>query len=265
MKLKRAAEHAFQDARDDQAIRVARPQFAEQCKAVMALVQNNPALEPLGTLFSNTAKAWQRGFAILRQISKGRAPHDLADVVVFLCMCRAFSELLDFHTASDHAKRFGDDLSRWSLLLNNHDKGAYKALALGLWRVDVDLGPPLPCGPVDEDLLQYAQSLVSSLADGMRDSFGGGATWQLGLDQSQLRWRKRQTELQADGTLPVPADPEPPDKVLEEETEPGERDLPFDYVSSTSTSVDPKLFLAVTGAIFAALLVFLVCKFASNS
>jgi hypothetical protein len=260
-KLEESSIHPRQDMRRHATTKMARPIFEKQREAVLALDQNEAAFVTLRAHFSSTAKAWQRGFASVRQLSRGFVPHEFADVVALLCLCRALSEVLDFHTDSSHQQKFKDDLGRWCLLLDDKEKDAYKKLALKLWEVDIDHSPSRPCGSVDEDLLEYARSLVSSLVQETRDFFCAGATDHLGLEQSQHRWRERRGVLQMDASVPAIVEPKPPDDGSEKHTDHRGWNSIYDHALSLSSPVGKLLVLVVTGAIFVGLLVFLVCKF----
>ncbi len=215
----------------------------------------------IGGQFSDHRKAWQSGIRTLRNISGGRLPQDVGEVMAFLCVCKSASETLDFFTASEYTSRFFADLRRWSILFDNPSNfDVYKDAVRRIWGHDLlATFDETSSYVLDESLLQYAQGLVSSLVGATSIviglTLGGRAD---GLTQSQQRWRERHASPPPPppNEDPESANPKPPD-ILPEEKSPLQREI---RNNDSSTHISAKLVLLMAGAIFAILLIFLCCK-----
>ncbi|KAK6359931.1 hypothetical protein TWF696_001057 [Orbilia brochopaga] len=124
-------------------------------------------LSPLG--------AWKHGLDVLRSILDWcYLPRGLDAVMCFLCICRAMSRLLDenihIHSTGQisnqqYREKFGRDLSRWSILLNERDRQLFKAATQDIWDADETANSP-QLSNLDHCLLfRTAQDVVSRLGD----------------------------------------------------------------------------------------------------
>jgi hypothetical protein len=258
-KLRRQREDSSRHQQNQPPVRITYERFIREYNNVLAILQPRASFIILQQLFADPARAWKCGIGTLRGISDGRLPQNLSEVIAFLCVCKAVSETLDFHTDSNYTTKFLDDLRRWAILFDTESEfRMYKDLVRDIWRVNLQMEfGESPSLDMDVDLLQYAQGLVSSLVHDAKDFIEPMSSSHHGLEASQRRWRDRQGLPPPFARIPEPFDRKGPDDTPNGSSHSLGREI-HDHISSTQVTL--KVVVIMTGAIFMILLVFLCCK-----
>jgi len=232
--------------------------FIEELDGICAAALLNPLFDPQRLTFSNYRQTWFRGVRLLSRISDSELSKDLEDIFAFLCVCKALSQTLDFHTLSDFTPRFLGDLQIWSSLLHGPDLQIFKSAVHNFWGVDLDMEVrPSLFFDLGINLVQYAQGLVSSLVHAAGYIIEPSNAGLNGLKQSQLRWLERHgTAIPALNTL-EPENSIPPDDAPELDSAYSERKIYDDIALMEPTSTE-KLLMA--SAAVMVVIIFLICK-----
>jgi ankyrin repeat protein len=240
-----------------------------ECTAVAMAAKINEISKSrcqLTEFFSNYQTLWRTGIRSIERLSGGHLPKSLGETLSILCVCKAMSETMDIYLATSYTCGFLRGLERWIIVLDEEEVQAYRHIVKAIWQIDIEMRPQdnqpgendLTPFESYEELLQYAQGLVSCLtstANGCFSTTTSVRNHRASLDQSQRSWRERHPNPPPPSEHADPVEPKPPDYPPQ-----GQSQIQEDILNISSTNIDPRLVVLLTGAAFIILLLFLMCK-----
>lgn len=240
---------------------------------------------------TESRKAWNTSMRVLRGLFHGALPRSVNETLLFLALVKnMFSIVYDNEKEREGLYCFERDLERWQLLFNTGDSlldfhGAiYATWGIDFWPFEQFRNAPLAYASIFNDdklfraraeLLESFQTLAFSFFDQMNQAKAHqiNDVAHLGLLSAQARWRERLRETETppfssaaeshkDDTCcrPIRPDKEPlnaADNPLIPPLQANE--------STPVTRAQLILVVLMAGAIFAAVIAFLLCKCSSST
>lgn len=114
------------------------------------------------------AKAWNTGFDSLRRLCDAKLPGGLNEVIMFLGLAKAMSEIIGKQDIESHQAMFLMDLGRWEILFHTepHLLRLFRLAIRAIWDVDTEQDPgqciDLACLDI-EGFQEMALNLVSHM------------------------------------------------------------------------------------------------------